>query len=73
MDNVNIKPTGATSVNPVTQPTSAKQQDEKEMMAEFTYNRSITIKTIDNYSAYRQTNISVMGRRISSIGSSIPP
>lgn len=65
------KPNGGTTINPMPQTTTAKKQDEEDKMAEYLYKRSITVKAVDNYSAYRQQNISVMGRRVSSIGSSI--
>lgn len=71
MDSVVNKPNGGTVVNPAAQATTAKEQTEKENMQEYEYKRSVTIKATESYSAYRQANINVLGRRTSSIGSSM--
>lgn len=68
MAEINIKGVPA---NDSSKPTGVKAEQEEGLDDEFVYVRSITIKAIEKESAYRQLNIGVLGRRVSSIGSSI--
>ena len=49
---------------------SIPKEREEELNAPYTYKRSITVRSLTNYSAYRNANIAVLGRRRSNIGSS---
>lgn len=44
--------------------------EKEDLEAPFTYVRKITVRALTNYSAYRNANIAVLGRRRSNIGSS---
>lgn len=68
MANPDIKVPTPGNAQPVAGVAQEKQEDLEK---EYVYVRSITVKPIDNYSAYRSANIAVLGRRVSSIGSSI--
>lgn len=67
----NIKPTFGSSTPTANAAPSVAQEKEDDANAPYTYKRSITVRALTNYSAYRQVNIGVLGRRTSSIGSSI--
>lgn len=49
---------------------SIPKEREEELNAPYVYERSVTIRSLTNYSAYRNANIAVLGRRRSNIGSS---
>lgn len=63
-----IKAPQPVQINPTD---TAKAEKEKLAAAPYTYKRNVAIKPIETLSAYRQHNISVMGKRVSNIGSSI--
>lgn len=50
---------------------SVAQEKEEDNNLPYTYKRMITVQALTNYSNYRKVNIGVLGRRTSSIGSSI--
>jgi len=66
-----LKPIGgATPTSNVAE--TAKSERDKELNEPYVFNRSVTVKVLENnFSAYRKLNISVLGRPTANIGSSI--
>lgn len=72
-----LEPADTTQQPPVKETTdekpsvSAKQEKEEELAKPFTYNRTVTIALIRNYSLYRKANDKVLPKRRDYIGSSV--